>query len=90
VKVTKGSLIAVCATVLFAMFAVLSSGWQTAWWAFLAVGGIMETVALMRRDKGDTLSESVWAKSDDPKIRAAVLVFMAWVAWHFTWGRRKT
>lgn len=65
------------------------------WVTLLAVGGLTECVALIRKDKGDTLSEHVWkwlrvgdARSTPVTWTSRVLVAVAclWLAGHFSMG----
>ena len=81
-----GVALASAATLLLTTLAVTSSGWAAFWFALLAVGGIAETAALARRDKGDTLSETVWAHTTHPAARIGLGAFLTWLAIHLTFG----
>jgi len=73
--------------------------WTWFWVAWLAVFAILETVTIIRRDTGDTLSEHVWSwfhlvgsKSKLTKWQALTrfgfLAFWAWLTIHFLTGGR--
>jgi hypothetical protein len=71
------------------------SGWEWYWLAFLLIGfGVPEAIALARREKGDTLSESVWkwfairkGKGHFKWARRGVLaLFLGWLTVHFLTG----
>lgn len=78
------------ATVLFGyLFATGDGFWPHFWWGLLGIGAIAETVALTIAAKNDTLSEQVWTETKNPVYRVLLAVFMVWLSWHFTAGRRK-
>lgn len=54
-------------------------------WLLLAIAtALAEGYALGRPEKGDTLSEQVWALLRRPWFRWGVAVpFWAWLTWHF-------
>lgn len=70
--------------------------WYTAVWLFLgAVGGITELIALVDKDRGDTLSEHVWqwfrVRDARPTpvavgLRVVLLSVMVWLTGHFGFG----
>ena len=64
-------------------------GWAV--WALLFL--VLEGLALWDRDKGDTLSEHVWAVMFDgdsprPVVYYVVLGFVVWVFMHFAFRGR--
>lgn len=66
------------------MFTVLWIGWLV---AFL----VIETVAIIRKERGDTLSEHVWAwfslrKSKKSLLTYAFAAFWLWLTIHFLTG----
>jgi hypothetical protein len=67
--------------------AVASGGWSAFWLTVGAVGFAVEAVALHRKAKGDTLSETVWAKTRPLWLRIPLAIFMAWLTVHFVLGR---
>ena len=78
-----GAILSAAATIFFVVMAAISSGWSTFWFLLLAVGGVAETIAMYRRSKGDTLSESVWRKTTKPWQRWLLGAFMIWLTFHF-------
>jgi hypothetical protein len=70
--------------------------WSWLWVCWLGAFAVIEGVALVRKDKGDTLSEHVWKwfhtqqgqKTDGTTRlrRFGLLAFMAWLAVHFLTG----
>lgn len=68
-------------------------GWTVAWLLWLGLFGAIEGAALVRKAKGDTLSEHVWkwfsirGRSTGWQGRRAILVmFLAWLVGHFLTG----
>jgi hypothetical protein len=64
-------------------------GFSVAWLMWLAMFGVIEGVALVRKEPGDTLSEHMWrwfAVKDKPngwRARRSVLgVFLVWLTGH--------
>jgi hypothetical protein len=72
----------------FTYAALTAGGWSSFWYTLLAVVAAAETWALIRRAKGDTLSETVWDATDSRVPRAILAVFMAWLSWHLVADRR--
>jgi hypothetical protein len=74
------------------------SGWTVTWLAWIAFGVVAELVALVRTQRGDTLSEQVWAylkvTPGRTPLSAALVrfptyvlaVFLLWLVPHFTLG----
>lgn len=69
------------------------SGWTVAWLLWLGMFVAVEGFALVRKERGDTLSEHIWAWfriNDKPRqwtVRRAVLaVFLVWLTVHMTAG----
>lgn len=69
------------------------SGWTVAWIFWVAMFFAIEVPAIIRKDRGDTLSEHVWkwfgvqGKPAGYKARRFVLLtFMAWLSLHFLTG----
>jgi hypothetical protein len=68
--------------------------WYTwAWIFWLAFFAVIEGVALFDKDRGDTLSEHIWAWfkiKDKPRQwtarRAVLAVFMVWLTVHMVAG----
>ena len=60
-------------------------GWTIAWIALAAVGTTMEAIALLRSERGDTLSEQVWAalRRGPLVLRWLVAGILLWVLVHF-------
>jgi hypothetical protein len=68
-------------------------GFTIAWVMWLAMFGVIEGVALVRKEPGDTLSEHIWKwfsvkeKAAGWKARRAVLTaFLAWLSAHMLGG----
>ena len=68
-------------------------GWQTAWLLWLAMFGVIEGAAILRKEPGDTLSEHVWKwfsvkdKARGWRQRRSVLaLFMVWLSAHLVLG----
>lgn len=55
----------------------------------LALLGIYEAVALYTTERGDTISEVVWAVTDDPTAGKLVTLLAGIVLGHFFWPRRQ-
>lgn len=53
------------------------------WGALLGVILIVETVALLLRRRGDTLSEQVWWLRNQAWARCILFGLWAWLTWHF-------
>ncbi len=73
------------------------TGWGWLWVAWLLVFVAIEAAALINKDRGDTLSEHVWAwfslKGNKGKLkwwqallRFAFLAFWVWLTLHFLTG----
>jgi hypothetical protein len=69
------------------------NGWTVAWILWLAMFAVIELPAILNRDKGDTLSEHVWAwfaVKGKPRgwqwRRLTLIVFLAWLVVHFISG----
>lgn len=74
--------------------------WTILWLAWLGLFAVIEGVALVRSDRGDTLSEHVWKwigvgrhGQEKPKVtgsvkvrRVALVSFMVWLTLHFLTG----
>ena len=67
------------------------------WILWLAAFGVLEAIALVRKARGDTLSEHVWQwfslkgkktpkKPHEVAIRYGFLAFWAWLTVHFVTG----
>lgn len=67
--------------------AISSGGWAAFWLGLGTVGLAAEAVALQRSAKGDTLSETVWLKTQPLWLRIGLGVFMAWLTIHFVAGK---
>jgi hypothetical protein len=63
-----------------------SSGWEALWLLIGVIGFAVETVALVRQRKGDTLSETVWANTRPLYRRVILAAFMVWLMFHFVFG----
>jgi len=71
--------------------------WKIYWlviWFGLGFG-VFEAIALIKPQRGDTLSETVWGlfnstgpvnPADWPFKRYILLAFMIWLTFHFVWG----
>jgi hypothetical protein len=66
-----------------------------AWLVWLGLFGVIEGFALMRKEKGDTLSEHIWSwfsvkgKGSMWRLRRfSLLAFLAWLVAHFLSGGR--
>lgn len=64
-------------------------GFTIAWIMWLAMFGVIEGIALIRKDSGDTLSEHIWKwfsvkdKATGWQARRGVLaVFLVWLTAH--------
>jgi hypothetical protein len=59
--------------------------WRWLWAAWLALFLILEGIAVADPDRGDTLSEQVWALiTSNPGLwGSAVAILLGWLAWHF-------
>jgi hypothetical protein len=71
------------AALLLSVLAVISGGWAAFWLLVGAAGFAAEAVALRRRAKGDTLSETVWRLTGPLWARGLLAVFMLWLTAHF-------
>lgn len=70
--------------------------WYTvAWLAWIAAFALVEGKALLSKQRGDTLSEHIWAwfRVKDPRptvltwvLRSVLLVFLAWLTLHLGFG----
>lgn len=65
--------------------------WAWIWWGAMFL--VIEGLALLNKDKGDTLSEHVWSwfsiKNKGPGWkwrRLALVAFLAWLVLHFLTG----
>lgn len=81
--------IAALVTLGLAYGALISSGWAVFWFSLLAVGGVVETVALVRRAPGDTFSETVWETTDKGWARTLLAIFLGWLTWHLVWDKQR-
>lgn len=71
-------------------------GWRLYWLAFLLLGFLVpETIALIRRQRGDTLSEAVWywcqvtpgnSLTTWTALHVFVALFMVWLFVHLMLG----
>ena len=63
----------------------MSLPWLVAWAVLFGVGAAMEGVALARGQRGDTLSEQVWAilRRGPLVLRWLVAGILLWVLVHF-------
>jgi len=59
-------------------------GFKTAWAVLLGAGLLLEAVAVLNPNKGDTLSELVWSGIDATPLLPFALGL---VAGHFVWPR---
>ena len=66
--------------------AVLLGGWAALWFSIGAFGFVAEAVALNRPDKGDTLSETIWARTRPLWLRIPLGIFMVWLTLHWVFG----
>ena len=78
-----GPTISGAVTSLFGWLAIQSNGWATFWFGVLFIGGVAETVALARQERGDTLSETVWRTTKHPAAKIALAASLLWVFIHF-------
>ena len=69
------------------------NGWTVAWILWLAMFAVIEGAALIRKGRGDTLSEHIWdwfQIRDKPRqwtVRRAVLAgFLVWLLVHMVAG----
>ena len=71
------------------------STWTVLWLAWGFVFVVVETLAIIDRRRGDTLSEHVWkwlkVGARQPTLlvwvaRAGVLIFCAWLGFHLAFG----
>lgn len=69
------------------------SGFTLAWLLWLAMFATVEGVALVRKERGDTLSEHIWhwfQIRDKPRQwtwrRAVLAVFLVWLLVHMVAG----
>lgn len=69
------------------------SGWTVAWILWLAMFAVIELPALLNKQRGDTLSETIWdwfKIRDKPRqwtVRRAVLAgFLTWLLVHMVAG----
>ena len=53
------------------------------WLAILVLGLALETFALIRDGKGDTLSEQIWRLLESRKWRTLIFGIWFWLTWHF-------
>jgi hypothetical protein len=63
--------------------ATQSEGWAVFWFLIGAIGCAGEAIALQRKEKGDTLTETVWANTTSWWVRGPLAVFMVWLTAHF-------
>lgn len=78
-----GPAVSGAATALFAVLAFTTGGWASFWFTLLTIGGVAETVAIARRERDDTFSETVWNATKHPAARIALALFMLWLTIHF-------
>lgn len=81
-----GPAVSGAATVLFAVLAATASGWAVFWFGLLTVGGVVETVAIARRGRDDTFSETVWNATRPVWARIVLAVFLTWLTLHLVFG----
>lgn len=81
-----GPAIAALVTLLFGVLTLVESGWGVVWFGILTIGGVVETIALVRQAKGDTLSESVWNRTRHPLAKVALALALIWLFFHFVFG----
>lgn len=64
------------------------NGWRVFWLVFAAIGLTAEGIALWRKAKDDTASETVWwLRGPITGWRAfGVLAIMVWLTFHFAFG----
>ncbi len=69
------------------------SGWTVAWIGWLLMFAVIEGVAIIRKEKGDTLSEHIWKWfriRDKPQQwtwrRIALAGFLVWLLVHMVAG----
>ena len=69
------------------------SGWTVAWLLWLAMFAAVEGAALINKDRGDTLSEHIWAWfkiREKPRQwtwrRAVLAAFLTWLLVHMVAG----
>ena len=67
--------------------------WEPIWVAWIGAFLVIEGIALVRKERGDTLSENVWRwfsiKDRKPGYktrRFVLLTFLAWLVTHFLTG----
>lgn len=56
-------------------------------WAALFLTAF-ELLGIWSRTKGDTLTEYVWSKTNNPVVRGVVGGVAGWLPYHFTYGNR--
>lgn len=56
-------------------------------WAALLLG-LFEILGIRSKTKNDTLTEYVWAKTNNPVVRGFVGGLAGWLPYHFTYGNR--
>lgn len=73
------------AAVLCLIGAVVVSDWSSPWLVIGAAGFGYEAFTLHRKEKGDTLSETVW-RARPVWARAGIFLFMVWLTLHWVFG----
>lgn len=59
-------------------------GWfPIVWLIIFLVGLVVEVLALINKNRGDTLSEQVWILRTIPMVRFVLLPFWLWLTYHF-------
>jgi hypothetical protein len=79
----KSAVLVAGASVVCLIAAIATGGWAALWFSIGAFGFVAEAVALSRKEKGDTLSETVWAKTQPIWLRIPLGIFMVWLTLHF-------
>jgi hypothetical protein len=63
---------------------LIEQHWYTLGWLVLLAGfAVLETLAILDRDKGDTLSEHVWWLAGHPLTWLLLAAFLFWLVVHF-------
>lgn len=85
-EISKGAVVSAVMAAVCLGAAVVAGGWSAFWLIIGTVGFAVEAVALQRRAKGDTLSETVWSLTRPLWLRIPLAVFLLWLTAHLVLG----
>jgi hypothetical protein len=82
-EISKGAVASTLASLCCFIIALSAANWSSVWLVIGTVGFGWEAVTLQRRQKGDTLSETIWKLPIWGRILLGI--FFVWLAFHFGW-----